>query len=248
MDVLVPLAWVVDPQITVRASLDQKKAQTEHAKKSINPFDAIALEQALRWHEAGAIETITVIHIGRETQGLRQALAMGAHRAVLIETNATLPCLSLAKTLQAWLTQHASHQIVLMGKQSSDDDQAQVGPMLSGLMGWSQGLFASIASIENDSVHITQELDSGLANIVCPIPSVITTDLRLNTPRHPSMLQIMQAKKTEIETVAPNTLLTLPDPMWQLDQACDVSMQRSCQQVQTQAELRLALEARGIAL
>ena len=134
MDALTPIAWAIDPKVTVRPHPDKTQIETHAAQKIINPFDTIALEEAIKWQEKGKIEHVTAPHIGLGTQGLRQALAMGSEQAVLLKTDQTLYPLGIAKTLAAWLKANPTHQLVIMGKQSSDDDQAQTGLMLSALM------------------------------------------------------------------------------------------------------------------
>ena len=196
MKVLVAVKRVVDFAAHIRVKGDETGIETSNVKMSMNPFDEIAMEEAVRLKEKGIATEIIVVSIGvtqcQET--LRTALAMGADRAILIETDLTIQPLAAAKILQKIILQE-SPQLVILGKQAIDTDNNQVGQMLAGLLNWSQGTFASKLAVSADSLQVTREVDGGLETLKLKIPAVVTTDLRLNEPRFLSLPSIMQAKR-----------------------------------------------------
>ena len=207
MKVLVAVKRVVDFNVKVRVRADGSGVETANVKMSMNPFDEIAVEEALRLKEGGIATEIVAVSCGvpacQET--LRTALALGADRAILVETGAELEPLAVAKLLRA-IAQKESPGLVILGKQAIDDDCNQTGQMLAALLGWSQATFASKLKIEGESAEVTREVDGGLETITIKLPAIITTDLRLNEPRYASLPNIMKAKKKPIEVVTPEQL------------------------------------------
>src|SRR3989449_9856234 len=196
MKVLVPVKRVVDFNVKVRVKADGSGVETANVKMSMNPFDEIAVEEAIRLKEAGTATEIVVVSCGAQAcqETLRTALALGADRAILVETDVELQPLAVAKLLRA-IVQRESPQLVIMGKQAIDDDANQTGQMLAGLLGWPQATFVS--SVELGAEHVTaiREVDVGLETVEARLPAVITTDLRLNEPRYATLPNIMKAKK-----------------------------------------------------
>ena len=207
MKVLVPVKRVVDANIKVRVKSDGTGVETTNVKMSMNPFDEIAVEEALRLREAGTAEEVIAVSAGltqcQET--IRTALAMGADRGVLIETDVALEPLGVAKLL-AKVVERESPGLVIMGKQAIDDDCNQTGQMLAALLGWPQGVFVSKLSIDDASADVTREVDGGLELLTLKLPAVVTVDLRLNEPRYASLPNIMKAKKKPIENLTPADL------------------------------------------
>ena len=201
MKVLVAIKRVVDFNVKVRVKADGSGVETANVKMSMNPFDEIAVEEAVRLKEAGAATEIVVVSCGvlacQET--LRTALAIGADRAILVETQAELQPLAVAKLLKA-VIQKESPRLVILGKQAIDDDANQTGQMLAALLGWAQGTFASKIELGEGSMKVTREVDGGLQTLTLKTPAIVTTDLRLNQPRYASLPNIMKAKKKPIET------------------------------------------------
>ncbi len=200
MKILVPVKRVIDYNVKVRVKSDQTGVDLANVKMSMNPFDEIAVEEAVRLKEAGTAEEIVAISIGPEKaqDQLRQALAMGADRAILIKTDETVEPLGVAKLLKA-VVEEESPQLVVLGKQAIDDDSNQTGQMLAALLGWSQGTFASEVKIDGDKANVTREIDGGLQTISINLPAIVTTDLRLNEPRYASLPNIMKAKKKPLD-------------------------------------------------
>lgn len=209
MKVFVPIKRVVDPYVKIRVRPDSQGVETEHVKMVINPFDEIALEEALRWKEAGLITEITVISIGSQAvqETLRNGLALGADKAIHVQANSQLEPLTVAKCLKRLVEQHEP-QIVIMGKQAIDDDCNQTGQMLAGLLNWPQATFASKITFAEDkkTLEITREVDGGLETLSLQLPLVITTDLRLNEPRYATLPNIMKAKSKPLTMIAIETL------------------------------------------
>ena len=207
MKVLVPVKRVVDYNVKVRVKADKTGVELANVKMSMNPFDEIAVEEAVRLKEGGKATEIVVVSIGptgaQET--IRTALAMGADRGILVQTDAEVQPLAVAKVLKALIAKE-SPNLVILGKQAIDDDSNQVGQMLGALMNWPQGTFASKVALDTDKVTVTREVDGGLETVALKLPAVVTTDLRLNEPRYASLPNIMKAKKKPIETVAPDSL------------------------------------------
>ena len=207
MKVLVAIKRVVDPNIKVRVKADGTGVETANVKMAMNPFCEIAVEQALRMKEAGTVTEIVVVSIGlpqcQET--LRTALAMGADRGILVETNVEVQPLAVAKVLQAIVVKE-SPGLVILGKQAIDDDCNQSGQMLAALLNWPQATFISKIELAGDHADVTREIDGGLESLTIRLPAVVTTDLRLNEPRYVTLPNIMKAKKKPLEVIKPDAL------------------------------------------
>jgi len=213
MKILVPVKRVVDFNVKVRVKADQSGVELANVKMSMNPFDEIAVEEALRQKEAGKATEVVVVSCGvtacQET--LRTAMAMGADRAILVETDVELQPLGVAKLLKA-VAQKEQVGLVILGKQAIDDDANQTGQMLAALLDWAQATFASKLEIGDGSAKVTREIDGGLETIEVKLPAVVTTDLRLNTPRYATLPNIMKAKKKPLDVVKPADLGVDPAP------------------------------------
>lgn len=207
MKVLVPVKRVVDFNVKVRVKADGTGVETANVKMSMNPFDEIAVEEAIRLKEAGVVTEIVAISIGPTAcqETLRTALAIGADRAILVESPADIEPLAVAKILKA-LVDKETPRLVILGKQAIDDDSNQTGQMLSALLGWSQATFASKVTVDGETAKVTREIDGGLETIAVKLPAIITTDLRLNEPRYVTLPNIMKAKKKTLETLKPDAL------------------------------------------
>ena len=207
MKVLVPVKRVVDFNVKIRVKADHCGIELANVKLSMNPFDEIAVEEAIRLREAGTVDQIVVVSMGvpqcQET--IRTALAMGADRGILVTTEAELQPLAVAKLLKA-VIERESPEIVIMGKQAIDDDSNQTGQMLAGLLGWPQGTFVSKLVLVDGKAEVTREIDGGLQTIEVKLPAIITTDLRLNEPRYASLPNIMKSKKKTIDQTTPEEL------------------------------------------
>lgn len=200
MKVLVPIKRVVDYNVKIRVKSDNSGVELDNVKMSMNPFDEIAVEEAIRLKEAGTVSEIIVLSIGpqQSQETIRTALAMGADRGILIKTDELVEPLNVAKLIKA-VSDEENPEIIILGKQAIDDDSNQTGQMLSALLGWSQGTFASELKISDGKINVIREVDGGLQTINLKLPSVITTDLRLNEPRYASLPNIMKAKKKPID-------------------------------------------------
>jgi len=207
MKALVPVKRVVDYNVKVRVKSDGSGVETANVKMSMNPFDEIAVEEAVRLKEAGVVSEIVAVSIGTSAcqETLRTALALGADRAILVETSVETQPLAVARVLEK-LVGKEQPQLVIMGKQAIDDDFNQTGQMLAALLGWSQATFASKVAIEGEGAQVTREVDGGLETLAVKLPAVITTDLRLNEPRYVTLPNIMKAKKKSLETLTPEAL------------------------------------------
>jgi electron transfer flavoprotein beta subunit len=207
MKILVPVKRVVDFNVKVRVKSDGSGVDLANVKMSMNPFDEIAVEEAVRIKERGAASEVLAVSIGpvKAQDTLRTALAMGADRAILIKTDATVEPLAVAKLLQR-VVENEKPGLVIMGKQAIDDDCNQSGQMLAGLLGWPQGTFASKLELNGETVKVVREVDGGLETLALKLPAVVTTDLRLNEPRSASLPNIMKAKKTPIDETTPEAL------------------------------------------
>ena len=201
MKILVPVKRVVDYNVKIRVKADGSGVELANVKMSMNPFDEIAVEEAIRLKEAGKAEEVVAVTIGpqKSQETLRTALAMGADRSILVETEETVEPLAVAKILKA-LVETEDPQLVIMGKQAIDDDSNQTGQMLAAILGWPQGTFASAIELGDGKVAVTREVDGGLQTVELGLPAVVTTDLRLNEPRYASLPNIMKAKKKPLET------------------------------------------------
>ncbi len=205
--ILVAVKRVVDYNVKIRVKADETGIETTNVKMSINPFDEIAVEEAIRIKEAGLISEIIVVSIGNDAcqETIRSALALGADRGILVKTDQEIQPLAAAKILKALATQEQP-QLIILGKQAIDSDNNQVGQMLAALLQWPQGTFASKIIIQENKVLVTREIDGGLETISLNLPAVLTTDLRLNQPRYASLPNIMKAKQKPLTTVTAEAL------------------------------------------
>lgn len=205
MKVLVPVKRVIDYNVKVRVKPDQTGVDLANVKMSMNPFDEISVEEAVRLKEAGVATEIVVVSIGPQQaqETIRTALAMGADRGILIKTDATVEPLAVAKLL-AKVAEEEKPDLVLVGKQAIDDDSNQTGQMLAALLDWPQGTFAFKVEKDGDALKVTREVDGGLQTVKLTLPAVVTVDLRLNEPRYASLPNIMKAKKKPIDEKAPD--------------------------------------------
>ncbi len=213
MKLLVAVKRVVDYNVKVRVKADQTAVETNGVKMSMNPFDEIAVEEAVRLKEKGVAKEVIAVSMGvvQCQDTIRTALAMGADRGILVETEALLEPLAVAKMLKA-LVEKEGIELVVMGKQAIDDDMNATGQMLAALLGWPQGTFASKVEIEGGIATVTREVDGGLETVALTLPAVVTADLRLNEPRYASLPNIMKARKKAIETIKPADLCVDPAP------------------------------------
>lgn len=202
MKILVPVKRVVDAYVNVRVKSDNTGVETDNVKKSLNPFCEIAVEEAIRIKEKGLAEEVIAVTVGsKECEAtLRGALAMGADRAIHVIADDNLRPLAIAKVLQK-VVEKEGPKLVITGKQSIDADNNQTGQMLSALMGWPQGTFASEINFDGDAVSLTREIDGGLETLALSLPAVVTSDLRLNEPRYPKLPNIMKAKKKPLDVI-----------------------------------------------
>ena len=204
MKILVPVKRVIDYNVKPRVKADGSGVDLANVKMSMNPFDEIAVEEALRIKEAGNAEEVIAVSVGpaKAQETLRTALAMGADRAILIETDETVEPLAVAKLL-AKVAAEENPGLILLGKQAIDDDSNQTGQMLAALLGWGQATFANTVAVEGDSVTVAREIDGGLQTVKLKTPAIVTTDLRLNEPRYASLPNIMKAKKKPLDVKTP---------------------------------------------
>ena len=207
MKVLVPVKRVIDYNVKIRVKADQTGVETANVKMSMNPFDEIAVEEAVRLQEAGAATEIIAVSIGPQQcqETIRTALAMGADRGILVQSDDEVQPLAVAKLLKA-IVDKESPALVILVKQAIDDDSNQTGQMLAALLGWSQATFASNIELNGDTANVTREVDGGLETVKVSMPCIVTTDLRLNEPRYASLPNIMKAKKKPIDQLAPADL------------------------------------------
>ncbi|HEX7775670.1 MAG TPA: electron transfer flavoprotein subunit beta/FixA family protein [Parvibaculum sp.] len=204
MKVLVPVKRVVDYNVKIRVKSDQTGVDLANVKMSMNPFDEIAIEEAVRLKEAGKATEVIAVSIGpaQATETIRTALAMGADRGILVKTDETVEPINVAKILKS-IVDAEKPELVILGKQAIDDDCNQTGQMLSALLGWPQGTFASKLEFDGGKLLLTREIDGGLQTLKLNMPAVVTTDLRLNEPRYASLPNIMKAKKKPIDEKSP---------------------------------------------
>ncbi|MCU0885841.1 MAG: electron transfer flavoprotein subunit beta/FixA family protein [Beijerinckiaceae bacterium] len=207
MKVLVPVKRVVDYNVKIRVKPDGSGVELANVKMSMNPFDEIAVEEAIRLREAGKATEIVAVSIGPagSAETIRTALAMGADRGIHVKTDAVVEPLAVAKLLKAIIATEAPG-LVIMGKQAIDDDMNATGQMLAAMMGWPQGTFAFKVAVNGDSVDVTREVDGGLQTVGLTLPAIVTTDLRLNEPRYASLPNIMKAKKKPLDETSPEAL------------------------------------------
>ena len=204
MKIVVPVKRVVDYNVKIRVKGDGSGVELANVKMSMNPFDEISVEEALRLKEAGKASEVVVVSIGpaQAAETLRTALAMGADRAILVKVDETVEPLGVAKVLKG-VVEAEQPGLVILGKQAIDDDANQTGQMLAALLGWAQGTFASKIAVEGDKLSVTREVDGGLQTVSLKLPAIVTTDLRLNQPRYASLPNIMKAKKKPLDEKSP---------------------------------------------
>jgi electron transfer flavoprotein beta subunit len=207
MKVLVAVKRVIDYNVKVRVKADNTGVELANVKMSMNPFDEIAVEEAIRLQEAGIADEVIAVSMGEAkcAETIRTALAMGAERGIHVKTDDELQPLAVAKLLKA-IVEKEGPELVILGKQAIDDDSSQTGQMLSALLGWPQGTFASKVEIAGGKANVTREVDGGLETVALTLPAVVTTDLRLNEPRYASLPNIMKAKKKQIDELSPADL------------------------------------------
>ena len=249
MKILVPVKRVVDYNVKVRVKSDGTGVETAGVKMSMNPFDEIAVEEAVRLREKGVATEIIAVSLGVAAcaETIRTALAMGADRGILVETDVELQPLAVAKLLRA-IAEKEQPGLIILGKQAIDDDMSATGPMLAALLGWSQGTFASKVNIDGPNVTVTREVDGGLETVVLTLPAIITSDLRLNEPRYASLPNIMKARKKPIDTLKPGDLGVDPTPRLTVLSVAEPPKRQAGVKVKTVAELvsKLRNEAKVI--
>lgn len=250
MKILVPVKRVVDYNVKVRVKTDGSGVDVANVKMSMNPFDEIAVEEALRLKEKGAASEVVAVSIGdaKCQETLRSALAMGADRAILVDPGSVsgldLQPLAVAKLLQAVATREQPG-LVMLGKQAIDDDSNQTGQMLAALLSWPQATFASAVKIEGEEALVTREVDEGAETLAVRLPAVITADLRLNEPRYASLPNIMKAKKKPIETLSAGELGVDPAPRLAYSGFAEPPRRQAGQKVGSVAELVEKLKSAG---
>ena len=249
MKIVVPVKRVVDYNVKVRVKTDATGVETAGVKMSMNPFDEIAVEEAVRLKERGAAAEVVAVSLGVAAcaETIRTALALGADRGILVETQVELQPLAVAKLLRA-VVEREQPGLVIMGKQAIDDDMGATGQMLAALLGWPQATFASKLVIEDGGLVVTREVDGGMETLALPIPAVITTDLRLNEPRYASLPNIMRARKKPIATLRPAELGVDPSPRLAVLKVAEPPRRQAGRKVASVAELvaRLRNEAKVI--
>ncbi len=246
MKILVPVKRVVDYNVKIRVKTDGSGVELANVKMSMNPFDEIAVEEALRLKEAGKATEVIVVSIGPQqaTETLRTGLAMGADRGVLVKTDETVEPLAVAKILKA-VAAEEQPGLIILGKQAIDDDSNQTGQMLAALLGWGQGTFASKVELADGSVDVTREVDGGLQTVTLKLPAVVTTDLRLNEPRYASLPNIMKAKKKPILEKTPADYGVDPAPRLRVLKTAEPPTRKAGVKVGSVAELVAKLKDAG---
>lgn len=238
MKILVAVKRVIDYNVRARVKADQTGVDLAHVKMSMNPFDEIAVEEAIRLQEKGIAKEVVLVSIGpkQSQETIRAGLALGAERGIHVETDQDVEPLAVAKILQK-IVEKETPDMVFLGKQAIDDDSNQTGQMLSALMNWPQGTFASKVEIEEGKVKVTREVDDGLQTIELSLPAVITTDLRLNEPRYASLPNIMKSKKKPIDTIALDSLGVDIAPRLKTLKVVEPSERKAGQKVENVQEL-----------
>jgi len=238
MKVLVPVKRVVDFNVKVRVKADGSGVELANVKMSMNPFDEIAVEEAIRLREKGAATEIVAVSIGPQqaSETIRTALAMGADRGILVKVDGIIEPLAVAKILKG-VVEEEKPGLVIMGKQAIDDDCNQTGQMLAALLGWAQGTFASKLAIEGESISVTREVDGGLQTVKLKGPAIVTTDLRLNEPRYASLPNIMKAKKKPIADKSPADYGVDVTPRLEVVKTAEPSGRKAGVKVKTVGEL-----------
>jgi len=249
MKIIVPVKRVVDYNVKVRVKSDGSGIETAGVKMSMNPFDEIAVEEAVRLKEKGVATEIIAVSLGvaQCAETIRTALAMGADRGILVESDADLQPLAVAKLLKAIVDQEQP-QLVILGKQAIDDDMSATGQMLAALLGWPQGTFASKVAVAGGTATVTREVDGGLETVDLTLPAIVTTDLRLNEPRYASLPNIMKARKKPIATMKPSDLDVDVTPRLTTIKVSEPPKRKAGQKVGSIAELvsKLRTEAKVI--
>ena len=249
MKILVPVKRVVDYNVKVRVKADGSGVETQGVKMSMNPFDEIGIEEAVRLKEKGVATEVIAVSLGIAAcaETIRTALAMGADRGILVETEVELQPLAVAKLLRA-LVLREQPRLVILGKQAIDDDMNATGQMLAALLGWPQGTFASKITVAGDTLTVIREVDGGLETVELDLPAIVTTDLRLNEPRYASLPNIMKARKKPIETVKPADLGVDPAPRLTVLKVVEPAKRQAGAKVASVAELvaKLRTEAKVI--
>ena len=247
MKVLVPVKRVVDYNVKIRVKSDGSGVELANVKMSMNPFDEIAVEEALRLKEAGKATEVIVVSIGpaQAAETIRTGLAMGADRGVHVKVDGTVEPLAVAKILKGVVEAEAPG-LVIMGKQAIDDDSNQTGQMLAALLGWGQGTFASKVELADGTVDVTREVDGGLQTVTLTLPAIVTTDLRLNEPRYASLPNIMEAKKKPIAEKAPADFGVDPAPRLEVLKTTEPSGRKAGVKVGSVSELVDKLTAGGV--
>jgi electron transfer flavoprotein beta subunit len=247
MKVLVPVKRVIDFNVKVRVKPDGSGVDLANVKMAMNPFDEIAVEEAIRMREQGKATEIVAVSIGPAQAGetIRNALAMGADRGILVKHEGTIEPLAVAKILKA-VVDEEKPGLVILGKQAIDDDCNQTGQMLAALLGWPQGTFASKIAIDGDAISVTREVDGGLQTVKLKMPAVVTTDLRLNEPRYASLPNIMKAKKKPIAEKSPADYGVDPAPRLKVLKTTEPSGRKAGVRVGSPAELVEKLKGAGV--
>ncbi len=247
MKILVPVKRVVDKDIKIRVKADGSGVELANVKMSMNPFDEIAVEEAIRLKEGGKATEIVAISIGAQqaSETIRTALAMGADRGILVKADGYVEPLSVAKILKAVIDAEKP-SLVIMGKQAIDDDCNQTGQMLAALTGWPQGTFASKVVLDGGDVAVTREVDGGLQTVKLKVPAIVTTDLRLNEPRYASLPNIMKAKKKPIDEKSPQDYGVDIKPRLEVLKTVEPAGRKAGVKVKTPAELVAKLKDAGV--
>ena len=238
MKVLVPIKRVVDYNVKIRVKSDNSGVELSNVKMSMNPFDEIAVEEAIKLKEAGTVSEIVVLSIGpqQSQETIRTALAMGADRGILVKTDELVEPLNVAKIIKS-VSEEENPDLIILGKQAIDDDSNQTGQMLAALLGWSQGTFASELKINDGKANVVREIDGGLQTLEITLPSIITTDLRLNEPRYASLPNIMKAKKKPIDEKLPEDYNIETSPMLEIVKVSEPAQREAGIKVETVEEL-----------
>ncbi len=247
MKILVPVKRVVDYNVKIRVKADGSGVELANVKMSMNPFDEIAVEEALRLKEAGKATEVVVVSIGpaQAAETIRTGLAMGADRGILVKVDGVVEPLAVAKLLKKVVEQEAP-SLVILGKQAIDDDCNQTGQMLAALLGWGQGTFASKVELGADSVDVTREVDGGLQTVSLKLPAIITTDLRLNEPRYASLPNIMKAKKKPLDETSAEALGVDVSPRLKVLKTAEPAGRSAGVKVANAAELVSKLKTAGV--
>ncbi|HEV7328231.1 MAG TPA: electron transfer flavoprotein subunit beta/FixA family protein [Bosea sp. (in: a-proteobacteria)] len=247
MKILVPVKRVVDYNVKIRVKGDGSGVELANVKMSMNPFDEIAVEEALRLKEAGKATEVIVVSVGpaQAAETIRTGLAMGADRGILVKTDATVEPLAVAKLLKKVVEQETP-ELVILGKQAIDDDSNQTGQMLAALLGWPQGTFASKVVLDGGSADVTREVDGGLQTVQLKLPAIVTTDLRLNEPRYASLPNIMKAKKKPLDETSPDTLGVDVSPRLKVLKTAEPAGRSAGVKVANAAELVSKLKTAGV--